>query len=404
MIPAPPPYPGELVSSWLVRCCLWFHLPFKRFAREVLSSPALRLTFVNLWPLRPLEGLFNLSAEELLWNNTPFPYATAYLDGESYELAQQAALDGGPGMPRLLAAMQNVSGELALRCFCPRCLEDSLARHGESYWDRSHNLPGVAVCARHRCTLVNTTLPAKSTLRTIYDLPAACASVPAGSSLEPSKALIALARASEGMLTRPAGPGRSRACEWYRELAVSQGWLSRHREVSLSALQRALLKAYTPGALTAFGLQPHDLRWAGLFFRRAAWFNASPLKHLLVEVMLTTRQSPDALLDHVPPGPGGTPSEDADAFYTPMAQLELQRALANGEVLSTEQFLRRVGAYGAYRHRASELPSLRRVVLAFRGSPACRKPLQPGKTLFRKDPGLRVPHQAQLMSAQGSAL
>lgn len=299
--------------------------------------------------------------------------------------------------------MQNVSGEFGFRRYCPRCLDESIARHGESYWDRAHNVPGAVVCDKHKSALVSTTVPAKSTLRTIYNLPAACESVPASPPLKPSKVLIALARASEDLLTRSAGQGVSRACEWYRELAVAHGWLSRNREVSFSALQRAMVTTYTPGALSALGLKPDDMRWAGLFFRRAAWFNASPLKHLLVEVMLTTRQSSQTLLDHVPSGPGGTSSKDADAFYTPMAQLELQRALADGEVLTTEQFLRRVGAYGAYRHRASELPSLRRVVLAFRGSPACTKPLQPGKTLFRKDPGLRIPQQAPLMTQQGSA-
>lgn len=393
MIPAPPLYSRELVSSGISRCCLWFKLPFKRFAREVLGVPELRLNFVNLWPLRPLETLFNVSAEDLLWNHTVFPYATAFLSGQSFEDAREAALDGGKGVPRLLAAMQNVSSELARRRFCPLCLEDSIARHGESYWDRSHNLPGVLCCPQHRCALVTTSVPARSTLKTIYELPVQCKQ-----SMEPTtdlpwyKAMLALARSSCALLERQPGPGELRDSDWYRELAVKTGWLTHHRYVNFAALQKALRATYPTPLLEATKADGAKLGWAPMLFRPATSFNSAPLKHLLVETMLTTCKVKSPAFDYVSTGPGGTSSQDVDAFYAPKAKWELRNALAHGEVLTTEQFLRRSGALGPYRHRAEQLPSLRKVVLEFRSSPASVKPLRSGATLFRNDPTLRVPH------------
>ncbi|MDM0053739.1 TniQ family protein [Variovorax sp. J22R115] len=388
MIPAPRLYPDELVSSGLTRCCRWFNLPFKRFAREELRVPGLRLNFVNLWPLRPLEELFNLSAEELLWKHTAFPYATAFVLGESFEHARSASLDGGPGMPRLLAAMQNVSAEVPHRRYCPQCVQESVARYGESYWHRAHNLPGALVCPWHACALVTTQLPASSTLRTIYGLPIECGQpIAPDAKPQPPRAILALARASRELLSRPVGPGHARDSEWYRHLAISKGWLSPPREVNFAALQGALLRTYPPAVLNSSGKQADRPNWASLFFRPATSFSFAPLKHLLVETLLSTRKPTRPMLDHVPTGPRGTLSEAVDAFYAPRAQKELRRALQQGDVLSTEQFLRRVGAFGPYRHRADQLPSLRQVVRDFRGSPASIKQLLPGKTLYRNTAG-----------------
>ena len=37
--------------------------------------------------------------------------------------------------------------------YCPACAEEELARYGESYWHRMHQLPGVNVCLTQRLVL-----------------------------------------------------------------------------------------------------------------------------------------------------------------------------------------------------------------------------------------------------------
>ena len=42
--------------------------------------------------------------------------------------------------------------------FCPRCFNDELERLGEGYWHRLHQIPGVLVCEKHHCTLLDSTV------------------------------------------------------------------------------------------------------------------------------------------------------------------------------------------------------------------------------------------------------
>lgn len=39
--------------------------------------------------------------------------------------------------------------------YCPACAEEELARYGEPYWHRMHQLPGVDVCLMHQLKLCN---------------------------------------------------------------------------------------------------------------------------------------------------------------------------------------------------------------------------------------------------------
>jgi len=389
MMPAPLPYPDELLSSAIFRCCRWFNLPFKVFARKVLHMPNLRANFLSVWPLRPLERLFNTSAENLLWNHTSFPFATAFLGGESFALARAAALNGGVGMPQLLAAMQNVSSELRQRRVCLRCVEDDLAQHGETYWHRSHNLPGVLVCHRHGCPLAFTRLLASADLKTVYALPMECDTERAPR-FPRTPAVLALARSSELLLRRFPTSGETRNSATYRDMAMRLGWLTGKREVSQAAVSDAIEHGFPSVFMAAAGL-PADKTWPALFFRPGTTFNFSPLKHLIVETTLLFGNPTLGALDYISSGPPGTSSQALDKFYAPLARAELARAVVHGEILSTEQFLRRAGAYGPYRHRGAELPRLREVVLEFRASPASSKRLRPGKVLFRLDPAAVVP-------------
>jgi hypothetical protein len=389
MLTAPRLYPDELLSSGLVRFCRWYNLRFKVFAREVLHLPQLRANFLSIWPLAPLAPFYRVSPEHLLWHHTTFPYATGFVTGESYELAKRATLQGGKGMAQLLAVMQNASFGLATRRLCLRCVQEDLAQFGESYWHRAHNLPGVRMCAKHRCSLVSSQLPA-GTLRTEYRLPIEC-ETSALPDIGKSFGHLDLARRSVYLLNRSQSPGEARTHETYLELAGQNEWLSAGRQVNAAALTRAVEGQFSAEYLRAACLPiTSPMPWPALGMRSST-SNFTTLKHLLLETALSGKPLHQNALDHVSPGPRGTADRDVDRFYSPRARQELVEVLKAGEALTTEQFLRRVGALGPYRHRGPALPKLRRVVLEFRASPASVKPLGGGKTLYRKTPSLRVP-------------
>lgn len=389
MLTAPRLYPDELLSSGLVRFCRWYNLRFKVFAREVLHMPQLRANFLSIWPLASIAPFYKVSPEQLLWNHTTLPYATGFVTGESYELARRAALHGGRGMAHLLAVMQNASFGLATRKLCLRCVQEDLAQFGETYWHRAHNLPGVRMCAKHRCSLISSQLPA-GTLRTEYRLPIECEST-ALPDTGKSFGHLDLARRSMRLLNRNQSPGAARTHETYLALAGQNGWLSTGKQVSAAALTRAVESLFSPEYLRTACLPiAGRMPWPALGMRPSTT-NFTTLKHLLLETALSAKPLHQHTLDHSSPGPCGTADRDVDRFYAPRARKELVEVLRAGEALTTEQFLRRVGALGPYRHRGAALPKLRNVVLEFRASPASVKQLRPGKTLFRNTPDLRVP-------------
>ena len=40
--------------------------------------------------------------------------------------------------------------------YCPICYQEDLQLYGEPYWHRSHQLPDMQICTKHRCWLVDT--------------------------------------------------------------------------------------------------------------------------------------------------------------------------------------------------------------------------------------------------------
>lgn len=192
------------------------------------------------------------------------------------------------------------------------------------------------------------------------------------------------------LLSREPGHGAIRDGSFYRDLAAEFGWLSQSRDVSEHAVRRLIKAAYSPRYLRLCGIEAGP--WAAYAFRPTVPLSASPLRHLLLESALAERQADDrGSLDYVSTGPPGTPPSSADATYARAAKRELHCALSSNEALSTEQFLRRAGAYGAYRHRGDSLPLLRSVVLEFRASRASVKPLASGRCLFRSRADELVP-------------
>ena len=47
-------------------------------------------------------------------------------------------------------------GFLSAMRYCPVCCQEDLQLYGEPYWHRSHQLPDMRICTKHRCWLVDT--------------------------------------------------------------------------------------------------------------------------------------------------------------------------------------------------------------------------------------------------------
>jgi hypothetical protein len=89
-----------------------------------------------------------ITSSFLAEQNTMLPYYAMLLRPGTLSRIE-SALAGGPDMP--VPKMLWIScGPLRL---CPCCAQEDKSAFGEAYWHRIHQLPGIAICAKHGAPL-----------------------------------------------------------------------------------------------------------------------------------------------------------------------------------------------------------------------------------------------------------
>jgi hypothetical protein len=101
-------------------------------------------------------SIWRMTGEEIVDRLTLFPYYARYMPIERVKKCLKALLrDNGNGIHyRLGVNSQRIKVPRFLR-FCKTCRESDLLKYGETYWRRSHQLPGVLVCPEHSSQLIN---------------------------------------------------------------------------------------------------------------------------------------------------------------------------------------------------------------------------------------------------------
>lgn len=384
MLPARRPYPDELASSALLRCCREFNMPIKRLGQVYFDRNGWRPSFLGATPLESLAQLFRRPAEDLLWDHTTFPYATATMHPEHFRRALANAFGSASQGVGLGAVTQNASVGLTRRRYCHHCMDADIKQYFESYWHRSHNLPGVWVCVLHGTYLLESNAPIASSGSFDRRLPHQCAGQSLGKGT-PSPTLLRIAKLSIDWLHRPHTAGTAPTAEDYRTLAQAGGWLSTDRQVSSTKLATALQHCIPHELLDQSSLTLES-GWPALMMRSGVDVPFSPLKHaLLCSLLQQTRPKSVPPLDHIPTGPPRSVESQLDEFYAAAADAQLRCTLASRRTLTTEQFLRAAGCWGRYKHQKDSLPKLKAVVRLFRASSASVKRLSTHKCLYRSE-------------------
>lgn len=174
--------------------------------------------------------------------------------------------------------------------FCPLCLQDDLKQYGETYWHRSHQIPGVQVCVKHNVWLEKSAFIYKgkyphyafiSATRKVLDIP------PREAKTEDraSKFHLQLAKDAIWLLNHDLStlePAEIRRRYVYilrkQGLATSSGHL-RHKEI-----QQRFREFYPLDFLRSINCEPKEdtqTYWLARILRnRKSTF--APLQHLLV--------------------------------------------------------------------------------------------------------------------------
>lgn len=75
------------------------------------------------------------------------------------QLAAAKMLDvvnGNPLAVHRMGISQANGNHCSVMRYCPVCYQEDLQLYGEPYWHRSHQLPDMQICTKHRCWLVDT--------------------------------------------------------------------------------------------------------------------------------------------------------------------------------------------------------------------------------------------------------
>ena len=170
-VPAPllpiiaPPFPDEILGSWLARIrlengggawrALLEHIGYGR-KLDMKLFDAVNYSV----KLEKLLTYLGVSYEQALLELTTLPYWLTFSATDS-----GAILQGTIGIPALrrksgsdgeissitMLGSQRLQGKAPEFRFCPHCLSEDCDRFGQPYWHRAHQLPNVFFCHKHLC-------------------------------------------------------------------------------------------------------------------------------------------------------------------------------------------------------------------------------------------------------------
>lgn len=169
---------------------------------------------------------------------------------------------------------------------CAVCVAEDMQSRGETYWRRSHHLPGVSVCARHGVPLMETEVPFRPFTRHTY-VPARPAMLDNALALEVAPESLKMAQiiagASADLLDQPAS-SRDWSAHWRAELtklglAGKHGSLGRLRKAFIGCFGEALLGSLFRSPLAA-------TRWLEEVARKSDR-PLHPLKQVLLQVFVS---------------------------------------------------------------------------------------------------------------------
>lgn len=163
----PAVYPDELLYSVLARYVKHAGGNRKCIIQQLFGTDRIRSGIAFQSNLRELSNCLpkirELSPKKIAQTTTLFPYFYAFMS-DARRNSDFEILAGSASRSiqlRLGRRTQQGVGLAPFLRYCLRCRADMLDKYGELYWRRSHQLPGVLVCADHDCPLVDSSVVSK---------------------------------------------------------------------------------------------------------------------------------------------------------------------------------------------------------------------------------------------------
>lgn len=163
----PTPYPDELWYSVICR----YHVhsgnycakhTLRQLYGDNFCAPSLMLCGPINTLLAQLPQGF-LSAKDVVMQHTFYPYYARFFPTQRKRSTYAYVVNGNPLAVHRMGISQANGNHCSVMRYCPVCYQEDLQLYGEPYWHRSHQLPDMQICTKHRCWLVDTDVAYNST-------------------------------------------------------------------------------------------------------------------------------------------------------------------------------------------------------------------------------------------------
>lgn len=163
----PAPYPDELWYSVICR----YHIrsgnycakhTIQQIYGDTVRTPSLMLCgrISTLLPQFP-QGY--LHAKDIVMQHTFYPYYARFFSTQRKRSTYAYVVNGNPAAVHRMGISQANGTHCSVMRYCPVCYQEDLQLYGEPYWHRSHQLPDMQICTKHRYWLVDTNVAYNST-------------------------------------------------------------------------------------------------------------------------------------------------------------------------------------------------------------------------------------------------
>lgn len=360
-------YPDELLGSFWVSTAKRTGLAIGQLTMALIgrkTAPG----FFQAGHLNQVATLLGTTGDDLLRHHTVVPYAVSFYPEAARQNALAGALEIGQAAVAMGAVTQSVSDFSPYRRWCPKCCLQEWRELGQTYWHRSHNLPGVFVCVKHRVPLRVSQLRTTGRTSWEYILPQDDTSAKRVHS-RCEFPLLQLAKRSAALLAIGEHTQAPQA-KFYRERLVQRGLLSANRDINVERL-KALVRSVFRDDVERLGLRESDvsLDWTALMVRPGTNLTYPPIKHLMLHTAIDLADASHKV-DHVPSGMGARYGQEHDRQFAQALQTATDQHLLAGSKIGVKQALIQVGAWSQYRHDRQRYPELDAQVRRLRRSKA----------------------------------
>lgn len=149
----PTPYPDEIFYSVLARYHVYsgnkktFNTVIDLFGKQVMVSVWWQGNLSTLIGRFPV--LYPIDKETIIQEHTLLPLFALFMEKTRADEMIENTINQDEQRV-LLRSVVGVQGNMDKYLnYCPCCVTQDIERYGESYWHRTHQIPGVLVCPQH---------------------------------------------------------------------------------------------------------------------------------------------------------------------------------------------------------------------------------------------------------------